>query len=75
MLWWVAVSCWTCPARGLLLVLAGLVILSTQLPAVEKFVGPVRERAVTATEQSACSPWRIAGSALAGLALIVAGVV
>lgn len=63
------------PGPGLLLVLAGLVILSTQFPAVERYVDPVRERAMKAMAQSVASPWRIAGSTVAGLALIGVGVV
>lgn len=63
------------PGPGLLLVLAGLIILSTQFPAVGRYVDPVRERAMKAMAQSVSSPWRIAGSTLAGLALIAAGVV
>lgn len=63
------------PGPGLLLVLGGLVILSGQFPAVEKYVDPVRDRAMTAAEQSVSSPWRIAGSVLAGVALLAAGIV
>jgi len=63
------------PGPGLLLILAGLLILSNQFPAVEKYVDPVEKRAVAAAEESVSSPLRIAGSVLAGLALIGAGVV
>ncbi len=63
------------PGPGLLLVLGGLLILANEFPAVEKYVDPVRSRAMKATEQSVSSPLRIAGSVLAGLALIGAGVV
>ena len=63
------------PGPGLLLVLAGLIILAGEFPAVEKYVDPVQERAMKAAEASVSSPLRIAGSVLAGLALIAAGVV
>jgi Putative transmembrane protein (PGPGW) len=62
------------PGPGLLLVLAGLVVLSKQFPAVEKYVHPVQDRAMKAAEQSVSSPLRIAGSVLAGLVLIGGGV-
>jgi hypothetical protein len=41
---------------------------------VEKYVDPVQDRAMKAAEQSVSSPLRIAGSVLAGLVLIGAGV-
>ncbi|WP_219417263.1 PGPGW domain-containing protein [Pseudonocardia nigra] len=63
------------PGPGLLLVLSGLVVLSHGFPAVGKYVEPVRERALQAAEESVSSPLRIAGSVLAGLVLIGAGVV
>ena len=62
------------PGPGLLLVLAGLLILATEFPALEKHVDPVRDRAMKAAEDSVSSPLRIAGSVLAGLGLIAAGV-
>ncbi|MCT2584928.1 PGPGW domain-containing protein [Actinophytocola gossypii] len=62
------------PGPGLLLVLAGLVILAAEFPALERHVDPVRDRAMKAAEDSVSSPLRIAGSVLAGLGLIVAGV-
>lgn len=63
------------PGPGLLLVLAGLVILASEFPALERHVDPVRDRAMKAAEDSVSSPLRIAGSVLAGLGLIAAGVV
>jgi Putative transmembrane protein (PGPGW) len=63
------------PGPGLLLVLGGLLILANQFPSVEKYVEPVRSRAMKAAEESVSSPLRIAGSVLAGLLLIGAGVV
>ncbi|MGH3566706.1 MAG: PGPGW domain-containing protein [Pseudonocardia sp.] len=63
------------PGPGLLLVLAGLLVLAWQFPAIEKYVDPVRDRAMQAAEESVSSPLRIVGSVLAGLVLIGAGVV
>jgi putative transmembrane protein PGPGW len=63
------------PGPGLLLVLAGLLILASEFPALEKHVDPVRDRAMKAAEDSVSSPLRIAGSVLAGLGLIAAGVI
>jgi hypothetical protein len=63
------------PGPGLLLVLAGLLILANQFPSINKYVDPVEKRALQAMEESVSSPLRIAGSVLAGLALIAAGIV
>lgn len=63
------------PGPGLLLVLAGLVVLSTEFPAVDRFIEPIQQRAMRAAEESVASPLRLTGSVLAGLALIAAGVV
>ncbi|WP_033290274.1 PGPGW domain-containing protein [Amycolatopsis jejuensis] len=63
------------PGPGLLLVLAGLLLLAAEFPALERYVDPVRTRAMKAAEDSVASPLRIAGSVLAGLALLAAGVV
>ncbi|WP_243716637.1 PGPGW domain-containing protein [Actinomadura sp. KC345] len=63
------------PGPGMLLVLAGLLILARAIPSVERFVEPVRVRAIQAAEESVTSWWRLTGSVLTGLALIGAGVV
>ncbi len=63
------------PGPGLLLVLGGLIILAREFPAVEKYVDPVQDRAMKAAEDSVSSPLRIAGSVLAGIVLLAAGVV
>jgi hypothetical protein len=63
------------PGPGLLLVLAGLVILASEFPALERHVDPVRDRAMKAAEDSVASPLRIAGSVVAGLGLIAAGII
>ncbi|MCX2951517.1 PGPGW domain-containing protein [Lentzea sp. NEAU-D7] len=63
------------PGPGLLLVLAGLVTLASEFPKLERYVDPVRDRAMKAAEDSVASPLRIALSVAAGLALVAAGVV
>lgn len=63
------------PGPGLLLVLAGLLILASEFPTLERYVDPVRDRAMKAAEDSVASPLRITGSVLAGLGLIAAGII
>ncbi|GAA4881338.1 PGPGW domain-containing protein [Saccharopolyspora cebuensis] len=63
------------PGPGLLLVLAGLITLAETFPTLERYIEPVRRRALKAAEDSVATPPRIAGSVLAGLALIGAGIV
>ncbi|MGD9483469.1 PGPGW domain-containing protein [Streptomyces sp. TRM70308] len=63
------------PGPGLLLVFAGVVLLGRAVPSVARFEEPVRLRALRAAEDSVASPWRVAGSVLAGLGLLGAGVV
>lgn len=63
------------PGPGLLLVLGGLLVLGHEFPTAQRYVAPVRKRAMDAAEQSVSSPLRMSGSVLAGLALIAAGVV
>ena len=62
------------PGPGLLLVLAGLLVLSNQFPSVDRYVDPVQDRAMKAAEDSVSSPLRITLSVLFGLGLIGAGV-
>ncbi|MDF4252085.1 PGPGW domain-containing protein [Streptomyces sp. WMMB303] len=62
------------PGPGLLLVFAGMVLLARAVPALHRHLEPVRVRAMRAAEESVSSGWRIAGSTLAGLGLIGAGV-
>jgi hypothetical protein len=71
----VGVALLVLPGPGLLLVLSGLITLSRVFPRLERFVAPVREQAMKAAEDSVSSRWRLAGSVLAGLALIAAGIV
>ncbi|HSK61126.1 MAG TPA: PGPGW domain-containing protein [Actinomycetospora sp.] len=63
------------PGPGLLLVLAGLVVLAHEYPGAQRHVAPVRRQAVAAAQFSVASRLRITSTAAAGLALIVAGVV
>jgi Putative transmembrane protein (PGPGW) len=71
----VGVALLVLPGPGMLLILAGLVVLASEFPALERYVDPVRDRAMKAAEDSVASPPRIAGSVVAGLALLAAGVV
>nr|WP_305000322.1 PGPGW domain-containing protein [Kitasatospora sp. SolWspMP-SS2h] len=63
------------PGPGMLLLLAGMVLVARAVPAFARFVEPVRVKAMQGVEASVASGWRIAGSVLAGLGLIAAGVV
>ncbi len=63
------------PGPGLLLVLAGLILLANAFPAVQRFVAPVRRRAMAAMEESVSSPLRIVFAVGTGIVLIAAGVV
>ncbi|MET9193520.1 PGPGW domain-containing protein [Streptomyces olivaceus] len=71
----VGVALLVLPGPGLLLVLAGVVLLARAVPALDRFVAPVRVRAMRAAEESVSSDWRIAGSVLVGVFLVAAGVV
>ncbi|MFD5968512.1 PGPGW domain-containing protein [Streptomyces sp. NPDC060311] len=61
------------PGPGLLLVFAGVVLLARAVPALDRFVAPVRVRAMRGAEESVASGWRIAASVLVGLFLLAAG--
>ena len=63
------------PGPGLLLVLAGLLVLANGFPKVQKFVAPVERRAMQAAEESVSSPLRMVFSIGTGVLLIAAGVV
>ena len=63
------------PGPGLLLVLAGLLVLANGFPKVQKFVAPVERRAMQAAEESVSSPLRMILSIGTGVVLIAAGVV
>lgn len=63
------------PGPGLLLVLAGLLVLAAEFPAARRWVAPVRERAMKTARDSVASPWRITATATGGALLIAAGIV
>ncbi len=63
------------PGPGLLLVLGGLLVLGHGFPPAQRFVDPVRRRAMDAAAESVASPLRITFSVLTALVLITAGVV
>jgi hypothetical protein len=63
------------PGPGLLLLLAGLVLLSQEYPWAARRVEPVRKKAYEVARASVSSPARIAISALGALLLIAVGVV
>jgi len=63
------------PGPGLLLVLAGLIVLANEYPWAQRYVAPVRRQAIVAARFSVASRLRIAWTALVGLALLVAGIV
>lgn len=63
------------PGPGLLLVLAGMLVLANDFPTAQRYVAPVERRAMQAAEESVSSPLRIAFSVGTGLVLIAAGVI
>lgn len=62
------------PGPGLLLLLAGLVVLATEYAWARRWVDPVREKAFEVAELSVSAHWRIAVTALGGLWLVGLGV-
>ena len=50
------------PGPGLLLMLAGLILLANAFPAVQRFVAPARTRAMQAMRESVATPLRLAFS-------------
>jgi hypothetical protein len=63
------------PGPGLLLLLAGLVVLSQEYEWAERRVEPVRQKAYTVARSSVSSNLRILASVLASLAIIAVGIV
>src|SRR3954470_7748707 len=63
------------PGPGLLLVLAGLLVLANGFPAAQKFVDPGERRAMEADGEGVASPLRMVFSIGTGVVLIAAGVV
>lgn len=62
------------PGPGLLVVFAGLAVLATVFPALDRHVDLVRRQALKAAEDSVSSWWRLAGAIVTGVALIAAGI-
>jgi len=62
------------PGPGLLMMFAGLALLSQQYEWAEKRVEPIKERALKAAEEGVETPLRITLSVLAALILMAAGV-
>lgn len=71
----VGVAALVLPGPGLLLLLAGLVVLATEYHWARRYVDPVRRKALEAAEQSVAAGWRIALTVLGGLWLVFLGVV
>jgi hypothetical protein len=63
------------PGPGLLLLLAGLVVLSQEYEWAERRVEPVRQKAYTVARSSVSSNLRILASVLASLAIVAVGIV
>jgi hypothetical protein len=62
------------PGPGLLLMLAGLVVLANEYTWADRFVEPVRRRAHQAAEESVAAWWRVVVTILAGVWLFGLGV-
>jgi hypothetical protein len=62
------------PGPGLLLLLAGLILLSQEYAWAARRVEPVRKKAFDVAEAGVSSAWRIAMSALGSLAIIAVGI-
>lgn len=71
----VGVALLVLPGPGLILVVAGMAVLSKAFPRLERHLAPLRARAAQVAEDSVRSPWRLAGSILVGAGLIAAGLV
>lgn len=63
------------PGPGLLVVLAGLVVLASEFPSLHRFLEPVRRKAYEAADASVANSTRLALSTAFGLALVAVGVV
>jgi hypothetical protein len=63
------------PGPGLLIMLAGLVVLANEYTWVQRFVEPVRRQALRAAEESVASWWRILLTVIGGIWLAGLGVV
>ncbi|MEJ2863619.1 PGPGW domain-containing protein [Actinomycetospora flava] len=63
------------PGPGLLLVLAGLVVLANEYPWARRWTEPVRRQAIAAARASVATRPRMAWTAMVGVALVVSGVV
>lgn len=63
------------PGPGLLLVLAGLVVMANEYPWARRWTAPVRRQAIAAAKASVATRLRITWTAAVGLALVVAGIV
>lgn len=70
----VGVALLVLPGPGLLLVLGGLVLLGGEFRWARRLMNPVRRSAMAVAEASVSSPLRIAGSVVAGVVLIAAGI-
>lgn len=62
------------PGPGLLIMLAGLVVLANEYTWADRFVEPVRRRAHQAAEESVAARWRIVVTVLGGVWLFGLGV-